>query len=77
MDGDELRQRRKALGLSQTELGERIGIRQPTISSWEQGHTSIGNPRMLALALWALEHGVGEEEHGHTENPDGAARRAD
>ena len=65
MDGDEVRRRRKALGLSQTELGERIGIRQPTISSWEQGHTIVGNPRMLALALWALEHGAGEEEEEH------------
>jgi transcriptional regulator with XRE-family HTH domain len=64
MDGAELRRRREALGLTQTQLGERIGIRQPSISAWEQGHKPIGNPLMLALALWALERGAGEEEDG-------------
>jgi transcriptional regulator with XRE-family HTH domain len=62
MDGSELQRRRKALGLSQSQLGEKIGIRQPSISAWEQGHKPIGNPRMLALALWALEHGAGEDD---------------
>jgi transcriptional regulator with XRE-family HTH domain len=61
MDGSELQRRRKALGLSQSELGERIGIRQPSISAWEQGHKPIGNPRMLALALWALERQADDE----------------
>lgn len=37
--GPFLRQRRLALGLSQRELGERLGVTNKTISKWETGRT--------------------------------------
>lgn len=51
----ELLRRRRALGLSQTALGERLGIPQQTISRWESGALRIEHPELLALALDALE----------------------
>jgi transcriptional regulator with XRE-family HTH domain len=36
-----LRQRRKALGLNQTELAARVGCKQQTISNWERGGICI------------------------------------
>lgn len=38
--GASLRRRRRALGLSQAELGERAGVRQATISTIESGGQS-------------------------------------
>jgi len=36
----------------------RLGLNSNTISRWERGDTPIGNPRMLDLALKALERGA-------------------
>lgn len=38
--GDFLQKKRQMLGLSQTQLAEKIGVAQGTISSWELGVTS-------------------------------------
>ena len=51
MDGDELKRRRVALGLSQAELGKLLGVPQATISRWETGAHKIEHGPMLALAL--------------------------
>ena len=37
--GAQIRQRRKALGLSQEVLAERIGVHWTTISRWERGQS--------------------------------------
>ena len=38
--GDNLLKARKKKGLSQEELGEKIGVTRQTISNWELGETS-------------------------------------
>ena len=68
MDASELRERRRALHdetgrpLSQAKLGAILGVPQQTIGRWESGARRISHPRILALALWALEHGAGAAE---------------
>lgn len=49
MTPDELRARRKALGLSQQRLAEAIGVTQHTISRWEEGKMRMDAPRSLWL----------------------------
>ena len=51
MTPDELRQRRQALGLTQKQLGEAIGVPDKTIARWEQGVFPIRHAVMLTLAL--------------------------
>lgn len=67
MDGEELRRRRRALGMSQAELGEHLDVPQNTMSRWELGAVRIERPRMLALALRALER---ETEHADSDGTD-------
>jgi transcriptional regulator with XRE-family HTH domain len=55
MDGQELRRRREALGLSQADLGRLLGVMQNTVSRWELGLVVIRHPKILALALEAIE----------------------
>lgn len=60
-DGATVRAARARLGLSQQQLAMRLGVYQATVSDWECGRKGIRHPRVLALALWALEHGAGDE----------------
>jgi DNA-binding transcriptional regulator YiaG len=46
---------RESLGLSQSKLGKLLDVHPNTIACWERGDKPIGNPKMLALALWALK----------------------
>ena len=46
--GDNISKLRKKKGLSQEELGERIGVTRQTISNWELGETGP-NPDQLKL----------------------------
>jgi transcriptional regulator with XRE-family HTH domain len=55
MDGQDLKRRREALGLSQAELGRLLGVMQNTVSRWELGLVVIRHPDILDLALWAIE----------------------
>lgn len=48
--GQKLRQKRNELGLSQAELGRRVGATQNTISRYELGLTPISNNLLLLLA---------------------------
>jgi transcriptional regulator with XRE-family HTH domain len=59
--------------LSQQELARRLDVYQTTISQWERGERGIRHGRMLALALWALEHGAGEEGAETCEKPSSAS----
>jgi transcriptional regulator with XRE-family HTH domain len=40
---------RNRLGLSQVALGEKVGVAQNTISTWESGKSSPGVPELVAL----------------------------
>lgn len=55
MDGEELRRRRTALGLTQMELARRLGTSQQTVHKWESGSTRIQHAPMMHLALRYLE----------------------
>ena len=68
-----MRRERKRLGMTQAQLAGRLGVPQSTVSHWETGKYRVAHPRMLALALWALEHGAGAEEPAD----DAAAHYAD
>ena len=35
--GDKIKTLRKAMGLTQTELGERVGVKKNAVSKWECG----------------------------------------
>jgi len=48
----ELRAARLALGLTQPELGERLGVHWTTVSRWENGRQRI--PQIVALAVTHL-----------------------
>jgi DNA-binding XRE family transcriptional regulator len=56
MTPDELRDRRKALGLSQSGLGRALGISPNTVARWERGEQRLGNPSLVRLALDGLAH---------------------
>ena len=47
---DRLRQRRRALHLSQEQLAELTGVNQPQISRWELGENDITGATLSALA---------------------------
>jgi transcriptional regulator with XRE-family HTH domain len=53
MNGDELRQRREALGMTQEQLAQALGVNTMTVSRWERGVRSV--PPHLSLALEAIE----------------------
>ena len=55
MDGGELRRRREALGLTQTQLAERLGVGLRTLQEWEKDLRTI-RP-MVELALASIERG--------------------
>jgi len=69
MDGDEVRRRRRALGMSQAELGRRLGMPQQSIARWETGARRIGHPAMLRLALERLAMLRGDDGDGEGERP--------
>jgi DNA-binding XRE family transcriptional regulator len=52
----ELVRRRKAAGLSQTELAERAGVRQETISRLESGKHTVSERVMAGIELALLSH---------------------
>lgn len=51
--GNKIREARKALKISQIDLAERVGIKQPSLSDIEKGVTT--NPRISTLRLLAYE----------------------
>jgi DNA-binding transcriptional regulator YiaG len=67
MSGDEIKRRREALGMSQSELAGWAGVHVRTVSKWERG---VHKPTpMLAVAfdLW--------ERHPETFDPHAFGRR--
>src|SRR6184192_3931043 len=55
MGPDDLRRRRRQLGMSQAELGRSLGLASNTIARWERDELPIGSPVLLRLALERLE----------------------
>ena len=55
MDPNQLRRRRLALGLSQTQLARRINVTKNSVARWERGELTIERPDQLDLALAGLE----------------------
>lgn len=53
MDGDELKEKRVALGLTQAELAEILDVKPNTVARWERGLLSV--PRTVELAMEAVE----------------------
>jgi non-specific serine/threonine protein kinase len=53
---EELRERRKSLGLSQAGLGRALGISPNTLARWERGELRLSNPSLVRLALEGLAH---------------------
>jgi non-specific serine/threonine protein kinase len=51
----ELRTRRRALGLTQAQLAEALGVAANTVARWERADTPVGNPELVHLALERLE----------------------
>lgn len=54
LSGSEIRARRDQLGMTQSQLGQRIGVPANTIARWERGELRIDHPEMLRLALSAI-----------------------
>jgi transcriptional regulator with XRE-family HTH domain len=55
MTGATLKAWRHRLGLTQRQAAEMLGVSAITLSAWEIGRVTIKRPRMLLLALRALE----------------------
>lgn len=55
MTGEEIKNRRAALGMTQTELANALGITETAIRHWESGRRSPVTPQMLDMALSWLE----------------------
>jgi transcriptional regulator with XRE-family HTH domain len=64
LTGRELRARRIALDLTQSELGEALEVSTNTVARWERGE--VGVPGMTDLALKTLES---KRVRPHTKRP--------
>lgn len=49
--GEKIKEQRKALGLTQTELGEKLGVQKNAVSKWETGRVDdIPGSKIKAMA---------------------------
>lgn len=70
--GNIVRRSRKALGLNQTQLGEKAGLRQETISLIETGNPAAKMKTILAvLAALDLEFRIGSRTKGNAKDIEG------
>lgn len=58
MTPDDLRERRRALGLSQIDLARELGVNYRTVSDWERGINGIPGPLDLALRCLEIRAGL-------------------
>jgi len=70
-----IEQRRKQLGLNQTELGRRLRVKQQQVSKWEKGETLPDSKRLTSLAK-ALEMDVNDLYAAHAAASEAEARQA-
>lgn len=74
--GDKIRLHRKALGLTQTELGEKLGVKTNAVSKWECGRVDdIPTSKIKAMAkLFDVQPSyLIDEKQPATTNGDGLA----
>ena len=68
--GDKIRLHRKALGLTQTELGEKLGVKTNAVSKWECGRVDdIPTSKIKAMAkLFDVQPSylIDEKQPAHT-----------
>jgi DNA-binding transcriptional regulator YiaG len=62
MTATALKQRRKALGLTQSALAAKIGVHEITVAKWETGAVPI--PKPIALLMQLLTKTEGERKRG-------------
>lgn len=53
MEGEKLKERRDALGLTQAQLAEILGVKPNTVARWERGLLPV--PRTVELAMETVE----------------------
>ncbi|MDQ3712706.1 MAG: helix-turn-helix domain-containing protein [Acidobacteriota bacterium] len=53
MEGRELKEKREKLELTQTELGDILGVKMNTVYRWESGILSV--PQSIELAMETVE----------------------
>jgi len=53
MEGEELKEKRIALGLTQVQLAEILGVKPNTVARWERGLLAV--PRTVELAMETVE----------------------
>lgn len=53
MEGDKLKEKRIALGLTQAQLAEILDVKPNTVARWERGLLSV--PRTVELAMETIE----------------------
>src|SRR5262249_52928163 len=51
----QLKDRRRALGLTQQELASALGVTSNTVARWERGEREIGQPQLVEIAIERLE----------------------
>lgn len=61
MTGEELRERRMALHLSQATLADKLGVTKNTVARWERGELRMANPQMVEMSLKQLEEEMTNE----------------
>lgn len=53
MEGEKLKEKRMALGLTQAQLAEILDVKPNTVARWERGLLSV--PRTVVLAMETVE----------------------
>jgi transcriptional regulator with XRE-family HTH domain len=53
MDGEQLKEKRIALGLTQAQLAEILDVKPNTVARWERGVLAV--PRTVELAMETVE----------------------
>jgi len=64
MSGKELKRLRVKMGITQVELGKRLGVAGNSVARWEQGTRDISIPMARFIKLIAQVH-IGEQENNH------------
>ena len=64
MSGKELKRLRVKMGITQVELGKRLGVAPNSVARWEQGTRIISIPMERFIRLISQVH-IGEKETDH------------
>jgi transcriptional regulator with XRE-family HTH domain len=77
--GSRIRLRRNLLGISQTELGDRIGVTFQQVQKYEKGVNRIGTSRLIQICevLQTMPEWLFEGAPGPKTKPSAAAREMD